>query len=239
MPDYEEVRLLSVDKELHVLKDAMRLTCHNMQQALCKQKAWSAESSGSTLTGVILWGDSHIISFNVGDSRSIMLSEKGVTQLTDDHKPEVPAESSRIKDAGGKIERAKDIRGKSTGPFRIWNDDRTSPGLAMSRSLGDRHAHTLGCSCDPDVHIHEVTADDHVFIMASDGVWDQLSNEQVQSIVYPYYIDATRIASEPYVPPEEKAEGPLSRLCPTKTVYTRKAAKAAEALVVAAQQGWQ
>ena len=57
----------------------------------------------------------------------------------------------RIMDAGGKVSQCKDARGKLYGPMRIYNKKMTNPGLAMSRSLGDHFAHTLGCSCEPEI----------------------------------------------------------------------------------------
>jgi len=58
---------------------------------------------------------------------------------------------ARILAGGGKVARTKDSKGKETGPMRIYNKKLLSPGLAMSRSLGDRFAHTLGCSSEADV----------------------------------------------------------------------------------------
>jgi serine/threonine protein phosphatase PrpC len=53
------------------------------------------------------------------------------------------------------------------------------PGLAMSRSLGDGLAHSCGVISDPEIIEFEVHPDDKFIVVASDGVWEFLSNEQV------------------------------------------------------------
>ena len=61
------------------------------------------------------------------------------------------------------------------------------PGLAMSRSFGDRIAHSVGVSPTAETFIFTVGTNDKFVVIASDGVWEFLSNEDVASIVYPFY----------------------------------------------------
>ena len=90
----------------------------------------------------------------MGDSRTILVKEKDgqkeVVALTTDHKCE-DEEAVRIKQNGGHIGRLKNSKGKEVGPNRIWNPKFTMPGLAMSRSLGDKIAHVYGCGATPDI----------------------------------------------------------------------------------------
>ena len=67
--------------------------------------------------------------------------------------------------------------------------DQDAPGLAMSRSLGDFIAHSVGCSQYPEVKRFELQAEDKFIIIASDGVWEFLSNEMIAKIVWPYYLE--------------------------------------------------
>lgn len=55
-----------------------------------------------------------------------------------DQKPDLPEERKRIIQKGGIIEHLKDIHGNDVGPPRVWVEDKSGPGLAMSRSFGDR-----------------------------------------------------------------------------------------------------
>jgi len=154
-----------------------------MHQELCRSESFSAELSGTTLTTAFVQGD-QLYTANVGDSRIILVSveddaSKGqysVKQLTADHKPEDVEESKRIFAAGGRIAQAKDNKGNMIGPLRVYNKKLLNPGLAMSRSLGDHYAHTLGCSCEPDISEYILDAKDKIIILASDGVWEHLSN---------------------------------------------------------------
>lgn len=52
---------------------------------------------------------------------------------------------------GGRVDTIKGAMGQSLGPQRVWLQDQEAPGLAMSRSLGDFIAHSVGVSADPEV----------------------------------------------------------------------------------------
>lgn len=65
------------------------------------------------------------------------------------------------------------------------NED--TPGLAMSRSLGDGLAQSLGVSCEPEIKQVTLNKSDKFIIIASDGVWEFLSNEAIAKIVWPYF----------------------------------------------------
>ena len=53
------------------------------------------------------------------------------------------------------------------------------PGLAMSRSIGDFVAHSVGVSPNPEVIKFELQPDDKFIVIASDGVWEFLTNEEI------------------------------------------------------------
>lgn len=107
--------------------------------------------------------------------------------LTTDHKPDAPKEKARIQAMGGKVAQAQDWRGRFSGPQRVWVKNINSPGLAMSRSVGDTVAHSVGCACEPELQYQVLTPSDKIVLMASDGIWEFLSNQQVGNIVYPFY----------------------------------------------------
>lgn len=60
------------------------------------------------------------------------------------------------------------------------------PGLAMSRSLGDAVAHTAGVSSEPEFFEYEFNKDreDLILVMASDGLWEFMSNQEVMEIAF-------------------------------------------------------
>ena len=45
------------------------------------------------------------------------------------------------------------------------------PGLAMTSSFGDATAARVGVTAIPEIIEHELTPDDKVLVLASDGVW--------------------------------------------------------------------
>lgn len=64
--------------------------------------------------------------------------------ITRDHKPDDPDEKQRILDRGGRIDSYKGRFGENVGPARVWLKKEAFPGLAMSRSIGDACAHSVG-----------------------------------------------------------------------------------------------
>ena len=118
-------------------------------------------------------------SANTGDSRAILVTAEGeVLPLTKDQKPDDPTEISRITKCGGRVKPRKNpLNGEFIGPMRVWLADKESPGLAMSRSLGDYQAHTVGVTCEPVVTEYTLQQDDQIIVIGSDGIFEFLSNK--------------------------------------------------------------
>lgn len=91
--------------------------------------------------------------------------------LSVDHKPERPDERKRILNSNGRVEACKGMNGEDIGPPRVWLRNQDVPGLAMTRSIGDLVAASVGVSCRPEIQLTELTGDDLFIILASDGVW--------------------------------------------------------------------
>lgn len=107
----------------------------------------NTELSGSTVIAVFIHKDS-IYSFNIGDSRAILGRHIGgewqLVPLSDDQKPSREDEKQRILKFGGRVEAQKDGRGQQIGPLRVWMKDVQMPGLAMTRSFGDKAGRKAG-----------------------------------------------------------------------------------------------
>lgn len=56
---------------------------------------------------------------------------------------------ARIKKRGGRIQPFRDEDNEFIGPHRVWLKDEEIPGLAMSRSFGDRVAASVGVIAEP------------------------------------------------------------------------------------------
>ena len=74
------------------------------------------------------------------------------------------------------------------GPSRVWHLKENIPGLAMSRSFGDHCAAEVGVIADPEVLEMNLTEQDKFIAIASDGVWEFLTNDDVVRIVEPFYL---------------------------------------------------
>lgn len=66
---------------------------------------------------------------------------------------------------------------------RVYYQDKLEPGLALTRSLGDSAAGHIGVIAEPDVKRVDLTPSDRFVIVASDGIWDKLSNSEAVSFV--------------------------------------------------------
>lgn len=104
-------------------------------------------------------------------------------QISRDHKPELPDEYKRIIANKGRIFPFTDEQGNKIGPYRVWHPNYPYPGLAMSRSLGDEVSHQFGVTSDPEISEYEIQPEDKYIILASDGIWEFLENEEVIDIL--------------------------------------------------------
>lgn len=119
------------------------------------------DTAGSTAVVAVV-GSEQIIVANCGDSRAV-LSRKGVAMpLSIDHKPDREDEMARIESLGGRV--------------IFWNGYRVMGVLATSRSIGDRYLKPYVIP-EPDVTLSRRCPDDEFLILASDGLWDVVSNE--------------------------------------------------------------
>ncbi len=149
--------------------------------------------SGSTCIMLFLL-ENKLICANAGDSRAILVSQKPgtstkadlITALSRDHKPELKDEMYRITKLNGRVDRFSD-NGIKSGPFRVWLKSQNYPGLAMSRSIGDLVAGSVGVICEPEIIECELNERAKFVVIASDGIWEFLSNERVAQIVNPFY----------------------------------------------------
>lgn len=71
--------------------------------------------------------------------------------------------------------------------MRVWLKNEDIPGLAMTRSFGDAMAARVGVNAVPENKTFDLTLDDKIIVLASDGVWEFLENQTVANIVYPFF----------------------------------------------------
>lgn len=126
----------------------------------------SAAMVGSTAV-VALVGSRKAWVANCGDSRAVLCRGSRAIQLTDDHKPEREDEAERVEKAGGQV--------------LYWNGHRVMGVLAMSRAIGD-HGLRPYVIPEPEVTVFTRAEDDDFLLLASDGLWDVMSNQEAISL---------------------------------------------------------
>ena len=131
-------------------------------------------------------GDREILATVKQKRRSFIDTVINSVQLTRDQKPEDPEELQRIVRAGGRVQRLTDGAGNKIGPYRVWKQNVNSPGLAMSRSIGDLIAKHIGVISEPVCTSYKRVPGDLFIVIASDGVWDAMDNEDVGTFVECY-----------------------------------------------------
>jgi serine/threonine protein phosphatase PrpC len=142
--------------------------------------------SGTTCNLVCILGK-QLLCANCGDSRAVLARLEGShwksIELSTDHKADLPDEHQRIIDAGGRVEPYYDEVGAPLGPHRVWLLNEDLPGLAMSRSIGDSVAASVGVSCLPELSHITLERHDKFIILASDGVWEFISSQEAIELV--------------------------------------------------------
>ncbi|KAF1780121.1 Protein phosphatase 2C family [Phytophthora cactorum] len=157
-------------------KSDLATACHSASMAindeiLKREKDGHCEG-GATAVTLLIRGNTFVLS-NTGDCRAIMVAKRDkvaqVTQLTTDHKASNDQEKQRIEEHGGLVLYVKGVA-------------RVNGRLAVARAFGDAELSQLVIA-DPEVTVHELHREDEYIVMASDGLWDVLTNEQVASCI--------------------------------------------------------
>lgn len=102
---------------------------------------------------------------NVGDSRIVLFRNGASIRLTYDHKASDPLEMQRVEAAGGLIMKSR-VNGM----------------LAVTRSLGDKFFDTLVVG-NPFTTAVEITAEDKFLIIACDGLWDVVDDQDACELI--------------------------------------------------------
>ena len=163
-------------------------TFKNADLEMIKHTEFDHDFSGTTCNLVFQF-NKHLFCASVGDSRGIIIYDQnntntyqGIFPISNDHKPNLPQEYERILQSGGIVDKLTDQFGCKVGPYRVYKNGFTYPGLAMSRSLGDFQAKDCGVITKPEIIEYNVNHSSKYMVICSDGVWEFLSNEQVRDL---------------------------------------------------------
>ncbi|TPX34837.1 hypothetical protein SmJEL517_g02572 [Synchytrium microbalum] len=125
--------------------------------------------AGCTAVTALITPDYRILVANAGDSRAVLSSSGDALPLSFDHKPTNPDEYARIRTAGSFVE-----------------NGRVDGNLALSRALGDfEYKQNVMLSperqivtANPDVVERRCRDGDEFVVLACDGIWDCMTNQE-------------------------------------------------------------
>ena len=135
--------------------------------------AEAGPSAGCTAV-VALIADGQLIVANAGDSRCVLCRSGEASALSRDHKPTDPDEHARIAAAGGFV-----------------TEGRVNGSLNLSRALGDMEykqrrdlpAAAQAVTAQPEILSTPIHEGDEFIILACDGIWDVMTNQQAVDFV--------------------------------------------------------
>ncbi|KAG5186545.1 phosphatase 2C-like domain-containing protein [Tribonema minus] len=172
--------------EEHIIQ-ALKAAFKTVDDEVLKVRHWSYQ--GSTAVAVVIHptvaggnGNCSIITANVGDSRAVLCRRGKAVEITKDHKPNATAELDRIEALGGNVRwfgfidpEGRPIEG--TGVYRINGN------LAVARAIGDSSERPF---VSGECEIRSMPMDhegDQFIIIATDGLWDVMTSDEVVQYV--------------------------------------------------------
>ncbi|KAK6157383.1 hypothetical protein DH2020_011631 [Rehmannia glutinosa] len=132
------------------------------------EKAKDLGKGGSTAVTAILINCQKLVVANVGDSRAVICKNGVAKQLSVDHEPE--KERKTIEDKGGFV-------------LKFPGDvPRVDGQLAVARAFGDKSLKEH-LSSEPDVAVDVIDDETEFMILASDGIWKVMSNQEAVNCI--------------------------------------------------------
>lgn len=165
--------------------EALKRGFLGLDEEMLADEEYKDEMAGTTAV-VVLMKNNKLICANVGDSRAVLSVTGAEEPLSYDHKPANESEARRIMNAGGWVE-----------------FNRVNGNLALSRALGDfifkrndgLPAEEQIVTASPDIMSHEITDETEFLVLACDGIWDVMSNQDVVDFVR----DRLAVGTEPEI----------------------------------------
>ncbi|KAG0481176.1 hypothetical protein HPP92_012034 [Vanilla planifolia] len=129
------------------------------------------ELGGGTccVTALVRKGD--LVISNSGDCRAVLSVSGAAEVLTSDHRLSRKDEKERIESLGGYVDCCRGV----------W---RLQSSLAVSRGIGDSHLKQWVIP-DPETRILRIEPNHEFLILASDGLWDKVSNQEAVDVARP------------------------------------------------------
>lgn len=132
----------------------------------CHEDARKQGLKGGSTVAMVTVADGYVTVCNAGDARVVAgLRGGGSRRLSVDHKASTEAEAKRVREAGGFI-----VKGRLCAM------------IAVTRGLGDFDFEDSGMTCEPFLDSFPISEIEFI-VVASDGLWDIIDDEQCCSLV--------------------------------------------------------
>ncbi|KAL0348631.1 UNVERIFIED_CONTAM: putative protein phosphatase 2C 73 [Sesamum angustifolium] len=158
-------------------KQSYYRTCAAVDQELQRHPGIDSFYSGSTALALVRQGDLMILQhwrFSGCTSNYLRRRKLGCNSAHN--------ESKRIAQSRGRVYACPD----EPAVHRVWMPNGQTvkgPGLAISRAFGDYYIKEFGVISEPEITQRSITIRDQFAILATDGVWDVISNQEAVEIV--------------------------------------------------------
>lgn len=158
--------------DIKKLKNSITSSCVSINKVFFSTYPDSYDGSCALMSFIFKINEQyHLLVANVGDSMGMVTKEtkKGkfdYSVLNKLHKPDDPDEKAILEKSGYVV-----ISGRFLG-------------LAISRAFGDRDLAEVGLPCKPEFRDYEITNKFRYMILASDGLWDVVTEDKVLELIH-------------------------------------------------------
>ncbi|CAH8339667.1 unnamed protein product [Eruca vesicaria subsp. sativa] len=128
--------------------------------------------------------DGNLVVSNAGDCRAVLSVGGFAEALTSDHRPSREDERNRVESLGGYVDTFNSV-------CRIQGS------LAVSRGIGDAHLKRWVIS-EPETKILRINPQHEFLILASDGLWEKVGNQEAVDIARPFCMGTDDQKQKPF-----------------------------------------
>ncbi|CAD8072584.1 unnamed protein product [Paramecium sonneborni] len=151
------------------LEKAIINSFEKMNQYILNCQDENQNLGGSTALCVIN-NNKDLYVVNLGDSACVLITEdKKIEKLNLEHKLNREDEFKRVEQIATILDR--------------HSIPRINGELAVTRAFGDKKHRQSGLIAIPEIMIHKIQEKDKYLILASDGFWDIIKNEELQNLI--------------------------------------------------------
>ena len=186
--NHEKISNIFSEKNEEIIKNCTK----TLDEKITKDLPYETLKFSGTTSNMLYIVNDKLICSNVGDSRCVLfncaLDDRWTSEnLSNDHKPKVPTEKSRILENGGEIHPYYDQDGIPQGPDRVYAKNVGYPGLSLTRTIGDLEGKKIGIISDAEIIVKDIENTNKYVVIGSDGLWDKLQPYDIIRIVRAHF----------------------------------------------------